>query len=100
MFGDTLNQNGIILLKIKKINQIFFFLLTKIKNIQKENDLYSIGCYPEEGPKFGWGPQIGFIDGNLRKGRYIKSDDNSFVLNNPFTNGKENWKLKNQKYIK
>ena len=40
------------------------------------------------------GPQIGFINGGLRKGSSLKSDFNSFVLNNPFTNGKENWETK------
>ena len=76
----------------KKDDSTFIFSFNYKEKYTKRNDNYSIGCYPNEGPKFGWGPQIGFLNGkNLKKGSSLKSDDNSFVLNNRFSNGKEKW---------
>ena len=77
--------------KDKNDNSTFIFSFNYNEKYTKRNNQYSIGCYKNEGPKFGWGPQIGFISRDLKNGYSFKSNDNSFVLNNKFTNGKENW---------
>ena len=78
----------------KNDKSTFIFSFNTNEKYTKRNDNYSIGCYETKGPKFGWGPQIYFPYNNLRKGRSDKSDGNSFVLNNPFTNGEDNWETK------
>ncbi len=75
----------------KKDDSTFIFSFNYKEKYTKRNDNYSIGCYLKEGPKFGWGPQIGFYGKNLKEGSSTKSPGNSFVLNNRFTNGKEKW---------
>ena len=78
----------------KNDNSTFIFSFNTNKKYTKRNNKYSIGCYKSEGPKFGWGPQIGFCNNNLINGISYKSEDNTFVLNNEFTNGKEKWTTK------
>ena len=77
--------------KDKNDNSTFIFSFNYNEKYTKRNNQYSIGCYKNEGPKFGWGPQIGFLSGDLKNGYSFKSNDNSFVLNNKFTNGEEYW---------
>ena len=78
----------------KTDDKTFIFSFNYKEKYNKRNKKYSIGCFKTQGPKFGWGPQINFNNINLRKGISIKSEDNSFVLNNKFTNGKEEWNTK------
>ena len=80
--------------KYKNDKSTFIFSFNTNEKYTKRNDRYSISCCKNNGPKFGWGPQIDFPNDNLREGRSVKSDSNSFVLNNPFTNGKDNWETK------
>ena len=40
--------------KDKKDKSTFIFSFNKNEKYTKRNDHYSIGCYPKEGPKFGW----------------------------------------------
>ena len=77
----------------KKDNSTFLFSFNNKEKYSKRNNNYSICCSKDQGPKFGWGPQIYFYE-NLINGRSIKSDNNSFVLDNIFVDGKEEWETK------
>ena len=81
--------------KEKYDNSTFIFSFNYNEKYTKRNNSYSIYCFKGKGPTFGWGPQIGFEKfKDLTNGLSFKSDDNSFVLNNKFTNGKACWNTK------
>ena len=71
----------------------FLFSFNYKEKYIRRNDKYSIGCYHDSGPKFGWGPQI-YFSYNLIEGRSSNSKDNTFILNNKFVDGKSEWKTK------
>ena len=78
----------------KNDKSTFIFSFNYREKYNKRNNFYSIGCY-KNGPKFGYGPQIWFdYQRNLRYGKSEKDKDNSFVLNNKFVDGKNQWTTK------
>ena len=79
----------------KDDNSTFIFSFNYNEKYNKRNNYYSIGCNKCNGPKFGFGPQIWFdYRYNLRFGKSEKNEFNSFVLNNKFVDGKNQWTTK------
>ena len=76
----------------KSDKSTFLFSFNNKEKYEKINEEYSISCTKNDGPKFGWGPQICF-NNNLKRGKSIKSDRNTFVLDNKFVND-TNWETK------
>ena len=76
----------------KSDKSTFLFSFNNKEKYEKINEEYSISCNKNDGPKFGWGPQICF-NNNLKRGKSIKSDRNTFVLDNKFVND-TNWETK------
>ena len=65
----------------KKDESTFIFSFNSKEKYIRRNNNYSIGYYETEGPKFGWGPQIGFLNTiDLKHGSSIYSSSNTFEL--------------------
>ena len=79
--------------KEKNDKTTFIFSFNYKEKYTKRNNQYSIGCCKDNGPKFGWGPQI-YFGKNLKQGYSCESENNSFVLNNKFVDGKASWTTK------
>ena len=76
----------------KEDKSTFLFSFNFKEKYEKINEEYSISCTKNDGPKFGFGPQISF-ENSLKKGKSIKSDRNTFVLDNKFVND-THWETK------
>ena len=79
----------------KNDKSTFIFSFNYREKYTKRNNEYSIGCYKDNGPRFGYGPQIWFdYKTSLKNGKSENSSSNSFVLNNKFVDGKSFWTTK------
>ena len=86
-FGGYTELNWDVSQKDKTDDTTFLFNFNFREKYIKNNNSYSIGCYSDDGPKFGWGPQIGFNNlksKGLKIGWSVKSKDNPFALKESF----------------
>ena len=100
-FGGYTELNWDCSNKRKNDDSTFLFCFNYKEKYTKSKDNYSIDCITNDGPKFGWGPQIefGFAQRGLKRGRSIKSDGNTFTLNGTYFIKEQNINNNNKEYV-
>ena len=86
-FGGYTELNWDTSEKDKTDDATFLFDFNLREKYIKNKNTYSIGCYRNDGPKFGWGPQIGFHfskNNQIKQGWSVKDKDNPFALKESF----------------